>query len=77
MIDGSDRTDELPNRDAADFRLDEANLFLNNRFQGRDFILQALILPLVCPALPTTLLSVILPALQACPIRLRAKHLPA
>ena len=39
VIDGSDRTDELPNRDAADFRLDEANLFLNNRFQGRDFIL--------------------------------------
>ena len=39
IIDGSDRTDELPNRDASDFRLDEANLFLNNRFQGRDFIL--------------------------------------
>jgi LPS-assembly protein len=39
LIEGSDRTDELPNRDAADFRLDEANLFLNNRFQGRDFIL--------------------------------------
>ena len=39
VIDGSDRTEELPNRDASDFRLDEANLFLNNRFQGRDFIL--------------------------------------
>ena len=39
LIEGSDKTDELPNRDAADFRLDEANLFLNNRFQGRDFIL--------------------------------------
>ena len=39
VIEGSDRTDDLPNRDAADFRLDEANLFLNNRFQGRDFIL--------------------------------------
>ena len=39
VIDGSDRTDDLPNRDASDFRLDEANLFLNNRFQGRDFIL--------------------------------------
>ena len=39
VISGSDRTDELPNRDASDFRLDEANLFLNNRFQGRDFIL--------------------------------------
>ena len=33
VIEGSDRTDDLPNRDAADFRLDEANLFLNNRFQ--------------------------------------------
>lgn len=39
IIDGSDKTDVLPNRDAADFRLDEANLFLNNRFQGRDFVL--------------------------------------
>ena len=39
IIDGSDRTDDVPNRDAADFRLDEANLFLDNRFQGRDFIL--------------------------------------
>ena len=39
VISGTDRTDELPNRDASDFRLDEANLFLNNRFQGRDFIL--------------------------------------
>lgn len=38
-IEGSDRTDETPNRDAADFRLDEANMFLNNRFQGRDYIL--------------------------------------
>ncbi len=38
-IEGSDRTDDIPNRDAADFRLDEANLFLANRFQGRDFIL--------------------------------------
>ncbi len=38
-IEGSDRTDRIPNRDAADFRLDEANLFLNNRFQGRDYML--------------------------------------
>lgn len=38
-IGGSDRTDETPNRDSADFRLDEANMFLNNRFQGRDYIL--------------------------------------
>ena len=38
-IEGSDRTEHIPNRDAADFRLDEANMFLANRFQGRDFIL--------------------------------------
>ena len=38
-IGGTDRTDEVPNRDAADFRLDESNMFLNNRFQGRDYIL--------------------------------------
>lgn len=38
-IEGSDRTAHIPNRDAADFRLDEANMFLANRFQGRDFIL--------------------------------------
>ncbi len=34
----SDRTDEIPNRDSAEFRLDPANLFLNNQFQGRDNI---------------------------------------
>ncbi len=34
----SDRTDEIPNRDSAEFRLDQANLFLNNQFQGRDNI---------------------------------------
>ena len=33
-----DRTDEIPNRDSAEFRLDPANLFLNNQFQGRDNI---------------------------------------
>jgi len=38
-IGGTDRTDEVPNRDASDFRLDESNMFLNNRFQGRDYIL--------------------------------------
>ena len=32
----SDRTDEVPNRDSSEFRLDEANLFLNNQYQGRD-----------------------------------------
>ncbi len=34
----SDRTDEVPNRDSAEFKLDQANLFLNNQFQGRDNI---------------------------------------
>ncbi len=34
----SDRTDEVPNRDSAEFSLDQANLFLNNQFQGRDNI---------------------------------------
>ncbi|MGC6518106.1 MAG: LPS-assembly protein LptD [Candidatus Puniceispirillaceae bacterium] len=38
-IDGADRTQELPNRDSADFRLDEANLFLTHRHQGKDFVL--------------------------------------
>ena len=33
-----DRTDEIPNRDSAEFRLDQANLFLNNQYQGRDNI---------------------------------------
>lgn len=39
LINGTDRTDDIPNRDSSDFRLDEANMFLANRFQGRDFIL--------------------------------------
>ncbi len=38
-IGGTDRTDEVPNRDSSDFRLDEANMFLTNRFQGKDFVL--------------------------------------
>ena len=33
-----DRTDEIPNRDSAEFRIDEANLFLINQYQGRDNI---------------------------------------
>ena len=37
----SDRTDEVPNRDSAEFRLDQANLFLNNQYQGRDNIQQS------------------------------------
>jgi len=34
----SDRTDEVPNRDSSEFKLDQANLFLNNQYQGRDNI---------------------------------------
>ena len=33
----TDRTDKIPNRDSADFRLDEANLFLLHREQGEDY----------------------------------------
>ena len=33
-----DRTDQVPNRDSSEFRLDQANLFLNNQYQGRDNI---------------------------------------
>ncbi len=32
----TDRTDEVPNRDSSEFILDEANLFMNNQYQGRD-----------------------------------------
>ena len=38
-ISGADRTDEIPNRDAADFRLDQANIFLTHRYQGQDYVL--------------------------------------
>ncbi len=34
----SDRTEEIPNRDSAEFKLDQSNLFLNNQYQGRDNI---------------------------------------
>ncbi len=34
----TDRTDEVPNRDSSEFVLDQANLFLNNQYQGRDNI---------------------------------------
>ena len=34
----TDRTDEVPNRDSSEFRLDPANLFLTNQYQGRDNI---------------------------------------
>ena len=36
---GDDNTKDIPNRDAADYRIDEANLFLLNRYQGKDYIL--------------------------------------
>ena len=38
-IGGADRTDDVPNRDAADFRLDASNLFMTHRHQGKDFVL--------------------------------------
>ena len=37
-IKATDRTNSIPNRDAADFHLDEANLFLLHRYQGQDYI---------------------------------------
>jgi LPS-assembly protein len=39
FIGGKDRTSAIPNRDASDYRIDEANLFLLNRYQGKDYIL--------------------------------------
>ena len=36
---GEDNTKKIPNRDAGDYRIDEANLFLLNRYQGKDYIL--------------------------------------
>ena len=39
FIGGKDRTSDIPNRDASDYRIDEANLFLLNRYQGKDYIL--------------------------------------
>ena len=37
-VGGEDKTDEIPNRDSADYRVDEANLFLLNRYQGYDYL---------------------------------------
>ena len=37
-VGGQDKTDEIPNRDSADYRIDEANLFLLNRYQGYDYL---------------------------------------
>ena len=38
-VGGNDRTDDIPNRDATEYRIDEANLFLAHRYQGKDYIL--------------------------------------
>jgi LPS-assembly protein len=35
---GKDRSADIPNRDSADYRIDEANLFLLNRYQGYDYL---------------------------------------
>ena len=37
-INAADDADNIPNRDSADFHLDEANLFLLHRYQGQDYI---------------------------------------
>ena len=37
-IGGKDKTADIPNRDSADYRIDEANLFLLNRYQGYDYL---------------------------------------
>ena len=38
-VDGADLTQEVPNRDSSDYRIDEANLFLLHRYQGKDYVL--------------------------------------
>ncbi len=38
-VGGTDRTQEIPNRDSSDYRIDEANLFLSHRYQGKDYVL--------------------------------------
>ena len=38
-VGGKDHTDKIPNRDSNDYRIDEANLFLLNRYQGKDYVL--------------------------------------
>ena len=37
-VGGPDMTDDIPNRDSADYRIDEGNLFLQNRYQGYDYL---------------------------------------
>jgi len=39
FIGGDDKNNDIPNRDSADFRVDSANMFLTNRFQGYDYVL--------------------------------------
>ena len=36
VFNSTDRKDDIPNRDSADFRLDHSNLFFINNYQGRD-----------------------------------------
>ena len=38
-IGGENRTSKIANRDSSDYRIDEANLFLLNRYQGKDFVI--------------------------------------
>ncbi len=38
-VGGADRTQKVPNRDSSDYRIDEANLFLLHRYQGKDYVL--------------------------------------
>ncbi len=38
-VGGKNHTEKIPNRDANDYRIDEANLFLLNRYQGKDYAL--------------------------------------
>ena len=38
-IGGDAKNNDIPNRDSADFRIDSANMFLTNRFQGYDYVL--------------------------------------
>ena len=37
-VGGPDKTDDIPNRDSADYRINEGNLFLLNRYQGYDYL---------------------------------------
>ncbi|MDC1382635.1 LPS assembly protein LptD [Candidatus Puniceispirillum sp.] len=39
IVGGQDNTPRIPNRDSNEYRIDEANLFLLNRYQGKDYVL--------------------------------------